>query len=151
MARPDAHRRTGHAEFDPADITRDQYRWVWHAVDEIRQTLTRGEIRWQAVDRQLQAWRADRLHPDRAARTRTSSSAVRPRPAPDPRPWYAAKITEQPSPPASPTEPTMRSSAAAPRPSTPTTTSPRSSRLDDVVRASEQAEPPRSATLLSDS
>ena len=45
-------------EFDPADIQSDQLRWVWHAVDEIRETLTKGEIRWQAVDRQLQAWRA---------------------------------------------------------------------------------------------
>jgi len=45
-------------EFDPADIQSDQLRWVWHAVDEIRETLTKGEIRWQAVDRQMQAWRA---------------------------------------------------------------------------------------------
>ncbi|MET9550582.1 replicative DNA helicase [Streptomyces sp. NPDC006627] len=45
-------------EFDPADIQSDQLRWVWHAVDAIRETLTKGEIRWQAVDRQQQAWRA---------------------------------------------------------------------------------------------
>lgn len=45
-------------EFDPADIQSDQLRWVWHAVDAIRETLTKGEIRWQAVDRQMQAWRA---------------------------------------------------------------------------------------------
>lgn len=45
-------------EFDPADIQTDQLRWVWHAVDEIRETLTKGEIRWQAVDRQLRAWHA---------------------------------------------------------------------------------------------
>ncbi|MEU3529179.1 replicative DNA helicase [Streptomyces sp. NPDC038707] len=46
------------AEFDPADITTDWYRWVWHAVDEIRQTLTTGDIRWQSVHRQLAAWKA---------------------------------------------------------------------------------------------
>jgi replicative DNA helicase len=45
-------------EFDPADIQSDQLRWVWHAVDAIRETLTKGEIRWQAVDRQMQSWRA---------------------------------------------------------------------------------------------
>ncbi|WP_406730933.1 replicative DNA helicase [Streptomyces sp. NBC_01794] len=45
-------------EFDPADIQSDPLRWVWHAVDEVRETLTKGEIRWQAVDRQQQAWRA---------------------------------------------------------------------------------------------
>jgi replicative DNA helicase len=44
-------------DFDPADIQDDQLRWVWHAVDEIRQTLTAGEIRWRAVDHQLQAWK----------------------------------------------------------------------------------------------
>jgi replicative DNA helicase len=50
-------------EFDPADIQSDQLRWVWHAVDEIRETLTKGEIRWQAVDRQMQAWRATSYMP----------------------------------------------------------------------------------------
>ncbi|GAA2803431.1 replicative DNA helicase [Streptomyces showdoensis] len=45
-------------EFDPADILADQLRWVWNAVDEIRETLTKGEIRWEAVHRQLQTWRA---------------------------------------------------------------------------------------------
>ena len=57
MARPDLIDELG-GEFDPADIQSDQLRWVWHAVDEIRETLTKGEIRWQAVDRQMQAWRA---------------------------------------------------------------------------------------------
>jgi len=46
------------AEFDPADITTDWLRWVWHAVDEIRQTLTAGDIRWQSVHRQLTTWKA---------------------------------------------------------------------------------------------
>lgn len=57
MARPELIDELG-GEFDPADIQSDQLRWVWHAVDEIRQSLTKGEIRWQAVDRQMQAWRA---------------------------------------------------------------------------------------------
>ncbi|MEV5944647.1 replicative DNA helicase [Streptomyces sp. NPDC051994] len=57
MARPALIDELAH-EFDPADIQDDRLRWVWHAVDEIRQTLTVGEIRWQAVDRQLQAWKA---------------------------------------------------------------------------------------------
>ncbi|GHB55887.1 hypothetical protein GCM10010331_49700 [Streptomyces xanthochromogenes] len=57
MARPALIDELAH-EFDPADIQDDRLRWVWHAVDEVRQTLTVGEIRWQAVDRQLQAWKA---------------------------------------------------------------------------------------------
>lgn len=51
------------AEFDPADLFHDRLRWVWHAVDEIRQSLVSGEIRWQAVDRQLQAWKASGYMP----------------------------------------------------------------------------------------
>lgn len=57
MARPDLIDELA-GEFDPADIESDRLRWVWHAVDEVRQTLTTGEIRWQAVDRQLRAWKA---------------------------------------------------------------------------------------------
>jgi replicative DNA helicase len=57
MARPELIDELA-GEFDPADMQIDALRWVWHAVDEIRETLTKGEIRWQAVDRQLQAWRA---------------------------------------------------------------------------------------------
>ncbi|MFD3741086.1 replicative DNA helicase [Streptomyces sp. NPDC058629] len=57
MARPDLIDELA-AEFDPADIQDDRYRWVWNAVDEIRQSLTDDEIRWQAVNRQLQAWKA---------------------------------------------------------------------------------------------
>jgi len=57
MARPDLIDELA-GEFDPADIQSDQLRWVWHAADEIRETLTKGEIRWQAVHRQMQAWRA---------------------------------------------------------------------------------------------
>ncbi|MFJ3089086.1 replicative DNA helicase [Streptomyces sp. NPDC086838] len=57
MARPDLIDELA-TEFDPADFQDDRYRWVWNAVDEIRQNLTDDEIRWQAVNRQLQAWRA---------------------------------------------------------------------------------------------
>jgi replicative DNA helicase len=62
MARPDLIDELA-AEFDPADIQDDRLRWVWHAVDEIRQNLTQGEIRWEAVDRQLQAWKANGYMP----------------------------------------------------------------------------------------
>lgn len=62
MARPDLIDELA-AEFDPADIEDDRLRWVWHAVDEIRESLTTGEIRWQAVDRQLQAWKANGYMP----------------------------------------------------------------------------------------
>ncbi|NUP46184.1 MAG: AAA family ATPase [Catenulispora sp.] len=58
MARPEIIDELA-AEFDPADFSSDGYRWVWYAVEEIRTSLGQGEIRWHAVDRQLQAWRAD--------------------------------------------------------------------------------------------
>ncbi|MEE6264949.1 replicative DNA helicase [Streptomyces diastatochromogenes] len=45
--------------FDPADISDERYRWAWYAVEDIRDQLTAGEIRWQAVARKLQAWHAD--------------------------------------------------------------------------------------------
>jgi len=58
MSRPDLIDELA-GEFDPADFSEDRYRWIWYAVEEIRATLTAGEIRWHAVDRQLRAWRAD--------------------------------------------------------------------------------------------
>ncbi|TVL89812.1 replicative DNA helicase [Streptomyces sp. SAJ15] len=59
MARPDIVDELAVAGFDPADFTEDRYRWVWHAVEELRASFRDGEIRYIAVDRQLQAWRAD--------------------------------------------------------------------------------------------
>lgn len=58
MARPELVDELA-ADFDPADFSSDTCRWIWYAVEEIRTNLTSGEIRWHAVDRQLQAWRAD--------------------------------------------------------------------------------------------
>lgn len=58
MARPELIDELG-GEFDPADFSDDACRWVWFAVEEIRTGLTQGEIRYHAVERQLQAWRAD--------------------------------------------------------------------------------------------
>ncbi|MEU7240262.1 replicative DNA helicase [Streptomyces sparsogenes] len=45
--------------FDPADISDERYRWVWYAVEDIRDQLAAGEIRWQAVARKLAAWHAE--------------------------------------------------------------------------------------------
>jgi replicative DNA helicase len=64
MARPELIDELA-GEFDPADIQNDALRWVWHAVDEIRETLTKGEIRWQAVNSQLQRWQASGYLPIR--------------------------------------------------------------------------------------
>jgi replicative DNA helicase len=81
------------AEFDPADITTDWYRWVWHAVDEIRQTLTAGEIRWQSVHRQLAAWKASGYLPipcpSEAQLADLYSSTM-----PGATAWYAEKVTK---------------------------------------------------------
>ncbi|SDN18561.1 replicative DNA helicase [Streptomyces wuyuanensis] len=45
--------------FDPSDITDDRFRWVWFAVEELAPHFQKGDIRYLAVDRQLQAWRAE--------------------------------------------------------------------------------------------
>jgi replicative DNA helicase len=92
MARPELIDETA-AEFDPADMTIDWLRWVWHATDEIRQTLTKGEIRWQAVHRQLVAWKASGYLPipcpseDQVADLYNSAN-------PGAMAWYAARITK---------------------------------------------------------
>ncbi|MFM9604275.1 replicative DNA helicase [Streptomyces turgidiscabies] len=57
MARPELIDELA-GEFSPDDFEFPRNLWVWKAVDEIRQSLTAGEIRWQAVGRQLQAWKA---------------------------------------------------------------------------------------------
>nr|WP_119589727.1 DnaB-like helicase C-terminal domain-containing protein [Streptomyces scabiei] len=57
MARPDLIDELAD-EFSSDDFEFPRNLWVWKAVDEIRQSLTDGEIRWQAVGRQLQAWKA---------------------------------------------------------------------------------------------
>ncbi|MFF3094202.1 DnaB-like helicase C-terminal domain-containing protein [Streptomyces cyaneofuscatus] len=59
MARPTIVDELAMTGFDPADITDDRYRWVWFAVEELASSFRDGEIRYLAVDRQLQAWRAD--------------------------------------------------------------------------------------------
>ncbi|MFL4491488.1 DnaB-like helicase C-terminal domain-containing protein [Streptomyces sp. VTCC 41912] len=63
MARPELVDELAMQGFDPADITTDAFRWIWFAVEEIRTSLAAGEIPWQTVDRQLQAWRADGTMP----------------------------------------------------------------------------------------
>ncbi|MFD9603275.1 replicative DNA helicase [Streptomyces sp. NPDC059970] len=59
MARPVIVDELAMTGFDPADITDDRYRWVWFAVEHLAASFRDGEIRYLAVDRQLQAWRAD--------------------------------------------------------------------------------------------
>ncbi|MFE9432389.1 replicative DNA helicase [Streptomyces sp. NPDC006640] len=92
MARPELIDDTA-AEFDPSDMTIDWLRWVWHATDEIRQSLTKGEIRWQAVHRQLVSWKASGYLPipcpseDQVADLYNAAN-------PGSMPWYAARITK---------------------------------------------------------
>ena len=59
MARPELVDELAVQGFDPADFFEDRYRWVWFAVEELRTSFKDGEIRYIAVDRQLQAWRAE--------------------------------------------------------------------------------------------
>ncbi|MFJ8016194.1 replicative DNA helicase [Streptomyces sp. NPDC096339] len=94
MARPDIVDELAMQGFDPADFTRDQYRWVWYAVEELRAGFANGEIRYVAVDRQLQAWRAEGRIPavplnqdqltELYAHAQHGSAG-----------WYAARITEK--------------------------------------------------------
>jgi len=94
MARPDVVDELAMQGFDPADFTRDQYRWVWYAVEELRASFKGGEIRYIAVDRQLQAWKADGriptvpLNQDQL----TELYAHAQHGSAD---WYAARITEK--------------------------------------------------------
>jgi replicative DNA helicase len=81
------------AEFDPADITTDWLRWTWHATDEIRQTLTKGEIRWQAVHRQLAAWKASDYLPIPCPGEMQLSDLYLVA-NPGAAPWYGEKITK---------------------------------------------------------
>ncbi|MEW2415339.1 DnaB-like helicase C-terminal domain-containing protein [Streptomyces sp. NPDC046866] len=82
------------ADFDPADITDDRLRWVWHAVDEIRQTLTGSEIRYEAVNTQLQNWRASGYLPI-VPLTRDQLVDLYGRAQPGSTAWYAASITKK--------------------------------------------------------
>ena len=92
MARPELIDEMA-AEFDPADITTDWLRWTWHATDEIRQSLTKGEIRWQAVHRQLAAWNASGYLPIPLPTESLLSDLYLVANA-GAAPWYAEKITK---------------------------------------------------------
>lgn len=92
MARPELVDELA-AEFDPADFSDDTLRWVWHAVEAIRADLTVGEIRWHAVDRQLQAWRADGSLPVPPP-AREQLARLYDHAQPGAAAFYAAKITK---------------------------------------------------------
>ncbi|MEU7032687.1 DnaB-like helicase C-terminal domain-containing protein [Streptomyces sp. NPDC046237] len=62
MARPDLIDELA-ADFDPADFTEQRCAWIWHAVDEIRNSLTDGKIPWHEVSIQLKKWQAEKYLP----------------------------------------------------------------------------------------
>lgn len=92
MARPEIIEELAD-RFDPADISDDRLRWTWFAIEEIRTTLTAGEIRWHAVERQLQAWRADGTLPVPPP-TATELARLYSEAQPASAGWYAEKITK---------------------------------------------------------
>jgi replicative DNA helicase len=92
MARPELVDELA-AEFDPADFSDDAYRWVWFAVEAIRTDLSAGEIRWHAVDRQLQAWYADKTLPI-VPPTGVQLARLYDHAQPGAAAYYAAKITK---------------------------------------------------------
>ncbi|MGW6946137.1 replicative DNA helicase [Streptomyces xanthophaeus] len=80
--------------FDPADMTIDRYRWIWFAVEAIRTSLNPGSIRWEAVDRQLQAWRAEGRMPTVPA-TRDELAELYTGASPGSAAWAADQITRK--------------------------------------------------------
>ncbi|WUH94586.1 AAA family ATPase [Streptomyces sp. NBC_00433] len=92
MARPELIDELA-SGFDPADISDDGYRWVWFAVEELRTGLSQGEIRWHAVDRQLQAWRADGTLPI-VPPTGVQLARLYDHAQPGAAAWFANKITK---------------------------------------------------------
>lgn len=93
MNKPDTIDTLIDGGFDPADIADDRLRWTWFAVEEIRATLTAGEIRWHAVERQLQAWRADSTLPV-VPLTGVQLSDLYSEAQPASAAYYAAKVTK---------------------------------------------------------
>ncbi|KIF02230.1 DNA helicase [Streptomyces sp. RSD-27] len=94
MARTDLVDDLAAQGFDPADFTIDRYRWIWYAVEEIRTSLAPGSIRWEAIDRQLQAWRADGRMVTQPA-TRDELAQLYTEASPGSAAWAAQKITEK--------------------------------------------------------
>ena len=94
MARTDLVDDLATQGFDPADITIDRYRWIWWAVEEIRTSLQPGAIRWEAVDRQLQAWRADGRMPTVSA-TNDELRQLYVEAAPASAPWAADQVAKK--------------------------------------------------------
>ena len=92
MARTDLVDELAMQGFDPADFTIDRYRWIWYAVEEIRANLQPGAIRWEAIDRQLQAWRADGRMPTIPA-DKNELAQLYIDAAPSSAPWAAQQIT----------------------------------------------------------
>ncbi|MER7517832.1 replicative DNA helicase [Streptomyces sp. NPDC126499] len=93
MARTDLVDELAMQGFDPADFTIDRYRWIWYAVEEIRANLQPGAIRWEAIDRQLQAWRADGRMPTVPA-DKNELAQLYIDAAPSTAPWAAQRITK---------------------------------------------------------
>lgn len=94
MARTDLVDDLAMQGFDPADITTDRYRWIWYAVEEIRASLQPGAIRWEAIDRQLQAWRADGRMPT-VPSTEDELRDLYIDAAPASAPWAADQVTRK--------------------------------------------------------
>lgn len=59
MAEPGCVDELSAQGFDPADISDERYRMVWFAVEELASTLEASAIRWQAIARLLQRWKAE--------------------------------------------------------------------------------------------
>ncbi|KOT49944.1 MULTISPECIES: replicative DNA helicase [Streptomyces] len=93
MARPELVDELAASGFDPADITTDALRWVWYAVEEVHTAIGDGAIPWQAVDRQLQTWRADGTMPVPPL-TRVQLSDLYASAMPGSAEWHADQVTK---------------------------------------------------------
>ncbi|MFD7705613.1 replicative DNA helicase [Streptomyces sp. NPDC059786] len=94
MARPDIVDELAGEGFDPSDISTEQFRWVWYAVEELRTSFRDGEIRYLPIARQLEAWHADgrmAARPLTEQDLRTIYDYAQPGAAA----WYAKKIADK--------------------------------------------------------
>ena len=94
MERPEIVDELAAEGFDPADITTEQFRWVWFAVEELRTRFKDGEIRWLPIARQLEAWHADGRMPARPM-NENQLSELYSWAQPGAAAWYAERVAKK--------------------------------------------------------
>jgi replicative DNA helicase len=94
MSRPDVVDELAAEGFDPSDISTEQYRWVWYAVEELRTSFRDGEIRYLPVARQLETWHAEGRMAARPLQEQ-DLRAIYDYAQPGAASWYAKKVADK--------------------------------------------------------